>query len=384
MIPYGHQEIIQADIDAVIDVLRSDFLTQGPQVPIFEKKISSLVGAKYVVAVNSATSALHIACLSLGLGKGDWLWTTPISFVASANCSLYCGANIDFVDIDPRTKNLCSKSLEAKLIEAKSVGKLPKIVIPVHFSGHPCDMKTIYDLGRQYGFNIIEDASHAIGSHYLGDPIGSCAYSDITIFSFHPVKIITTGEGGAALTNRIDLAEKMNLLRSHGITRDEVFMCNPNRNPWYYEQISLGFNYRMTDLQAALGVSQLDRLETYVSRRREIASYYQQRLIDMPLVLPEPSSDSAYHLYTVEINSNATQKNRTEIFMSMRAQAIGVNVHYIPIHLQPYYRNLGFRNGDFPKAEEYYAQALSLPIYPSITDAQVEKVITAINIAFKS
>lgn len=384
MIPYGRQEIIQADIDAVIDVLQSDFLTQGPQVPIFEKKIGTLVGATHVVAVNSATSALHIACLSLGLGKGDWVWTTPITFVASANCGLYCGANIDFVDIDPRTKNLCVKALEAKLIEANSVGRLPKIVIPVHFSGHPCDMKAIHDLGKQYGFNIIEDASHAIGSHYLNDPIGSCIYSDITIFSFHPVKIITTGEGGAALTNRSDLAKKMHLLRSHGITRDESLMCKPNVNPWYYEQLTIGFNYRMTDLQAALGISQLARLETYVNRRQQIASHYQERLIDTPLILPEPSTDSACHLYTVEINSSATKKNRDEIFKSMRSQAIGVNVHYIPVHLHPYYTSMGFKNGDFPKAEQYYSRALSLPIYPLLTDTEIEKVIDAINVAFKS
>lgn len=384
MIPYGHQDVTQADIDAVVEVLRSDFLTQGPQTPLFEEKIRSRVGAGYVVALNSATSALHVACLSLGLGEGDWLWTSPITFVASANCGLYCGAQVDFVDIDPKTNNLCPIALENKLIDAKSLGRLPKILVPVHFAGRPCDMRAIHQLSQKYGFYIIEDASHAIGSHYLGKPVGSCGYSDITIFSFHPVKIITTGEGGAALTNCPNLAEKMNTLRSHGITRDRAIMNNPaEEGVWYYEQIALGFNYRMTDLQAALGSSQIERLEIYIRRRQEIARYYQEHLIDLPLILPEMCSDSAYHLYVVSVDPVKTNKTRAEIFNSMRSLNIGVNVHYIPVHLQPYYSNLGFKHGDFPVAEEYYARAMSIPIFAAMTDSQLETVVDAMQVAFE-
>jgi UDP-4-amino-4,6-dideoxy-N-acetyl-beta-L-altrosamine transaminase len=384
MIPYGHQDITRADIDAVVEVLNSDFLTQGPQVPIFEKKIGTWVDASHVIAVNSATSALHIACLALGLGEGDLLWTSPITFVASANCGLFCGAQVDFVDIDPRTNNLCPVALENKLIKAKSLGRLPKILVPVHFAGRPCDMRAIRKLGEKYGFYIIEDASHAIGSHYLGGPIGSCRYSDITIFSFHPVKIITTGEGGAALTNCPNLAEKMANLRSHGITRDRALMKKQvEEGPWYYEQIALGFNYRMTDLQAALGSSQIDRLEMYIRRRQEIASYYQKHLIDLPLILPDRCDDSAYHLFVVCVDTTKTKKTRAEIFNAMRAQDIGVNVHYIPVHLHPYYSNLGFKKGSFPVAEEYYARAMSIPIYPAMTNRQLETVVDAMHIAFQ-
>lgn len=384
MIQYGHQDVTRADIDAVVQVLYSDLLTQGPQVPIFEKKIGTCVGANHVIAVNSATSALHIACLALGLGGGDFLWTSPITFVASSNCGLFCGAQVDFVDIDPKTNNLCPIALENKLIEAKSLGRLPKIIVPVHFAGRPCDMRAIRQLSEEYGFYIIEDASHAIGSHYLGKPVGSCNYSDITIFSFHPVKIITTGEGGAALTNCPNLAEKMNILRSHGITRDRALMNNPaEEGAWYYEQIALGFNYRMTDLQAALGSSQIERLEIYIRRRQEIAKYYQDHLIDLPLILPQMCVDSAYHLYVVCVDPVKTNKTRAEIFNSMRALDIGVNVHYIPVHLQPYYSNLGFKRGDFPVAEEYYARAISIPIFPSMTDSQIETVVDAIQFAFE-
>jgi UDP-4-amino-4,6-dideoxy-N-acetyl-beta-L-altrosamine transaminase len=377
MIPYGRQDITQADIDAVVAVLRSDYLTQGPAVPAFETTVARQAGARHAVAVNSATSALHIACLALGLGPGDWLWTSPVTFVASANCALYCGARVDFVDIDPRTYNLCPKALAVKLEHAAREGRLPKIVVPVHLCGQPCDMAAIRALGDRYGFKIIEDASHAIGGRYRGEPIGNCRYSDITVFSFHPVKIITTAEGGMALTNDAGLARKLALLRSHGITRDAAEMTHTPDGPWYYQQIALGFNYRMTDLQAALGLSQLERLTEYVARRHDIASEYDQAFSTLPLKTPWQHSDaySAYHLYVIRLDLQRMHKAHRDVFCALRDADLGVNLHYIPVHLQPVYRDMGFAKGAFPEAEQYYAEAISLPMYPGLTDSQQAKVI---------
>lgn len=386
MIPYGRQEITQADIDAVVEVLRSDFLTQGPMVPRFEKAVADYCGAQHAVAVNSATSALHIACLALGLGPGDRLWTSPITFVASANCGLYCGAEVDFVDIDPRTYNLCPKALERKLVEAEQQGRLPKIVVPVHLCGQPCDMQAIHALSQRFGFRIIEDASHAIGGRYRGEPIGNGRYSDITIFSFHPVKIITTAEGGMALTNDAELAERMALLRSHGITRNPAQMTHAPDGPWYYQQIDLGFNYRMTELQAALGVSQMERLDDYVSRRHALARRYDEQLADLPVTLPwqHPDSYSGLHLYVIRLKLDQIDRTHGQVFEALREQGIGVNLHYIPVHTQPYYQSMGFKAGDFPEAERYYAEAISLPMYPTMTTAQQDQVITALSKALRA
>lgn len=380
MIRYGQQDINQADIDAVIAVLKSVNLTQGPNIPKFEQAISSRVGAKRAVAVNSATSALHIACLALDLGPGDWLWTTPNSFVASANCALYCGAKIDFVDIDPRTYNLCPVKLEEKLVQAETQGQLPKVVVPVHFSGQPCEMEAIHALSQKYGFRIIEDASHAVGGKYKGEPIGNCRYSDITVFSFHPVKIITTAEGGMALTNDDAIATRMDLLRSHGITRDETLMTKSMEGPWYYQQVTLGYNYRMTDMQAALGASQAARLEEFVIKRHQIAARYNSLLADLPLTLPwqGPDSYSAYHLYVVRLQPRATRISHREVFEGLRARDIMVNLHYIPIHTQPYYESMGFKVGDFPEAEAYYREAISIPMHPSLTESEQDEVVQSL------
>ncbi|WP_201590283.1 UDP-4-amino-4,6-dideoxy-N-acetyl-beta-L-altrosamine transaminase [Psychrobacter pulmonis] len=378
MIPYGRQDINQSDIDAVIDVLRSDFLTQGSQVPAFEQSVREACNANYAVAVNSATSALHIACLALGLKEGDWIWTTPNTFVASANCGLYCGAQVDFVDIDPRTYNLCTVALEKKLVAAKKAGKLPKVVIPVHFSGQPCDMQAIHALSQRYNFKIIEDASHAIGARYQGEPIGNSRYSDITVFSFHPVKIITTGEGGMALTNDKELSDKMLLLRSHGITRDEHLMTRPLDGPWYYEQVAVGLNYRMTDIQAALGVSQMQRLSSFVARRHELAKRYHKLLQDLPITLPWQRADSysGMHLYVIRLNLLEITLSRLDVFNLLKKSGIGVNVHYIPVHTQPYYKDkFGFKEGDFPHTEQYYREAISLPMYPTLTHQDQDYVI---------
>lgn len=381
MIPYGRQEITQADIDAVVSVLKSDFLTQGPQVPRFEQAVATHVGAKHALAVNSATSALHLACLTLRLGKGDWLWTSPITFVASANCGLYCGAQVDFVDIDPRTYNLCPKALAAKLQNAEKEGRLPKVVVAVHLCGQPCDMQAISALSQRYGFHLIEDASHAIGGKYQGEFIGSGSYSDITVFSFHPVKIITTAEGGIAVTNSDELANKMALLRSHGITREPAQMTHETDGPWYYQQVDLGFNYRMTELQAALGLSQLERLDQYVARRHELAIRYDQSLVNLPLITPWQHKDSysGLHLYVVRLEIEKLAISHRKVFESLRQQNIGVNLHYIPVHMQPYYQNMGFANGDFPEAERYYTEAISLPLYPTICEKQQDNIIRVLS-----
>lgn len=372
MIRYGQQDITQDDIDAVIRVLKSTNLTQGPNIPAFEQAVLAHAGARHAIAVNSATSALHIACLALDLGPGDWLWTTPNTFVASANCALYCGARVDFVDIDPRTYNLCPQALEEKLVEAEKAGRLPKIVVPVHLAGQPCDMAAIHALGRKYGFRIIEDASHAIGGRYKGEPIGNCRYSDITVFSFHPVKIITTAEGGMALTNDDGLATRLGLLRSHGITRDPELMTQGMDGPWYYQQVALGYNYRMTDIQAALGVSQISRLTDYVTRRHEIAARYDRLMADMPLTLPwqHPDGYSAWHLYVIRLQLDKIRATHLEVFDALRAREIMVNLHYIPVHTQPHYRKMGFNPGDFPQAEQYYREAISIPMHPALTDAE--------------
>lgn len=377
MIPYGRQDITAADIEAVVAVLRSDYLTQGPVVPAFEASVARHVSAKHAIAVNSATSALHIACVALGLGHGDWLWTTPITFVASANCGLYCGAQVDFVDIDPRTYNLCPVSLEAKLIEAQKSGRLPKVLVAVHLCGQPCDMAAIHVLGKKYGFKIIEDASHCIGGKYKHEFIGNCRYSDITIFSFHPVKIITTAEGGMALTNSDQLAEAMTLLRSHGITRNPDQMTHAPDGSWYYQQISLGYNYRMTELQAALGLSQMARLDVYVARRHELAKRYNELLEGLPVTLPwqHPNSYSGMHLYVIRLQLEKVRKTHRDVFESLREQGIGVNLHYIPIYRHPFYRKMGFKECDFVEAERYYAEAISLPMFQTLTIEQQDQVI---------
>lgn len=377
MIPYGKQDINQADIDAVLEVLKSDFLTQGPKVPEFEAKVAAHVSAKHALAVNSATSALHIACLALGLSKGDWLWTSPITFVASANCGLYCGASVDFVDINPRTYNLCPLKLAEKLEQAEAEDRLPKVLVAVHLSGQPCEMEAIYRLGQRYGFRIIEDASHAIGGKYQSEYIGSGRFSDITVFSFHPVKIVTTAEGGMALTNSDDLARRMNLLRSHGVTRDPALMTHEADGPWYYQQIDLGYNYRMTELQAALGISQMDRLDRFVARRHELAKRYDLLLADLPVITPwqRPDSYSGMHLYVIRLELQKLDKSHREIFEALRQNGVGVNLHYIPVHSQPYFQAMGFEMDDFPEAADYYRAAISLPMYSGLSDEQQDNVV---------
>lgn len=383
MIPYGRQDINQNDIDSVIEVLQSDFLTQGPKVPLFEQMVSSKVGVKHALAVNSATSALHVACLALNLGAGDFLWTTPITFVASANCALYCGAMVDFVDIDPKTYNLCPQKLEEKLKVAEIEGRLPKIVVAVHLCGQPCDMKAINSLSKRYGFKIIEDASHAIGGKYCEEYIGNCRYSDITVFSFHPVKIITTAEGGMALTNDETLAERMNLFRSHGVTRDPLLMTHQSDGPWYYQQVELGYNYRMTELQAALGISQLERLDDFVSRRHELAKRYNVLFQSLPVITPwqHAESYSGLHLYVIRLQLDKIHKTHLQVFNDLRELGISVNLHYIPVHTQPYYQQMGFRPGDFPESEKYYTEAISLPMFQGLTDEQQDEVIKALTIS---
>lgn len=376
MIPYGRQDIRAADIDAVVEVLNSDFLTQGPAVPRFEQAMAERVGVGHAVAVNSATSALHIACLALGLGDGDLLWTSPITFVASANCGLYCGAEVDFVDIDPVSYNLDPVALEEKLRAAKETGRLPKVVVVVHLCGQSADMKAIKALSDAYGFHVIEDASHAVGGKYDGGYVGNCRYSDVAVFSFHPVKIITTGEGGMALSNDRVVAERMRLLASHGVTRDTEQMTKDPDGPWYYQQVSLGFNYRMTDLQAALGFSQLSRLDEYVSRRQYLADRYDNLLANAPVTTPVRSGDaySSFHLYVIRVAAS----RRQALFEYLRGKGVGVNVHYIPVHTQPYYETFGFKYGDFPEAERYYQQAISLPLYPGLSELDQDYVVTTL------
>lgn len=379
-IPYGRQEVTQADIDAVAAVLRSDFLTQGPEVPQFEQALARRTGTRHVLAVNSATSALHIACLALGVGPGDWVWTSPVTFVASSNCALYCGARVDFVDIDPRTYNLCPDALERKLAQAERAGTLPKVVVPVHLCGQSCDMRRIRDLSRRYGFKVVEDASHAIGGTYEREPVGDCRYSDIVVFSFHPVKIVTTAEGGAALTNSDELAARMALFRSHGITRDRAQMHQEPDGPWYYEQVELGFNYRMTDIQAALGASQLHRIDDYVARRHALADRYDRLLAPLPLKLPvrDARAHSAFHLYVVRLDLERCASSQRAAFETLRARGIGVNLHYIPVYRQSYYRSMGFRCEDFPEAERYYAEAMSLPLFPLLSEEDQDYVVQSL------
>jgi len=365
MIPYAKQSINRRDIKSVAKVLKSDYLTQGPVVSDFEKAVSEYCDVKFGVAVNSATSALHIACLALDLGPGDALWTSPNSFVASANCGLYCGASIDFVDIDSRTYNMSPERLEEKLIYAEKIGRLPKIVIPVHFAGQSCDMQKIYLLSKKYGFKIIEDASHAIGGKYKNKPIGSCKYSDITVFSFHPVKIITTGEGGMLVTNNKQIFEKLLILRAHGITRNKKqFDERPYGEIWNYQQTSIGFNFRMTDFQAALGISQLKKINKMLALRHQIAARYSNQLKDNDIILPFQISDakSSFHLYPIRVPID----KRNKLYQMMLNKGIGVNIHYIPIHLQPYYKDFGFKKGDFPEAEKFFNEEISLPIFPDL------------------
>ncbi|MDR7119225.1 UDP-4-amino-4,6-dideoxy-N-acetyl-beta-L-altrosamine transaminase [Rheinheimera soli] len=382
MIPYGRQSISEEDIQAVIDTLKSDFLTQGPAVPAFEQALASYCNVPYAVAVNSATSALHIACLALDVKAGDRVWTSSISFVASANCALYCGAAVDFVDVEPDTGLMSVKALAAKLQQAAADNSLPKVLIPVHLAGHSCAMQQIYTLCQPYGIRIIEDASHAIGGSYLQHKIGSCQFSDITVFSFHPVKIITTAEGGMALTKDLTLAARMQLLRSHGITRNPEDMTEVSHGPWYYQQVELGLNYRMTDLQAALGLSQLKRLDTFVMKRLAAVAHYRSLLQNLPLDLPEecPAGQSAWHLYIIKLHD---ENRRLAVFEALRSAGIGVNVHYIPIHTQPYYQQLGFQWGDLPQAEDFYSRIISLPLYADLTAEQQQIVASALQDACK-
>ncbi len=377
MIPYGRQDISDADIQAVVDVLRSDYLTQGPVVPAFEHAVAKYCGVGYAIAVNSATSALHVSCLALGVGVGDIVWTSPITFVASANCALYCGAAVDFVDIDPQTYNMSVSALEDKLIKAEQDGKLPKVVIPVHLAGQSCDMAAISALGKKYGFKIIEDASHAIGAKYQGKPVGDCRYSSITVFSFHPVKIITTGEGGMAVTNDQQIALQLARLRSHGITRLHHEMTKESEGPWYYQQIELGFNYRMTDIQAALGLSQLQRLDEFVSKRHAIADRYANLLENSPFTQPwqMPEAYSALHLYILRVKKNGVEFSQKALFERLRSHGVLVNLHYIPVYRHPYYQSMGFDPAAYPEAEAYYSEAITIPIYPAMTEEQQDEVV---------
>lgn len=377
MIYYGHQHITEKDIQAVERVLHSDWLTQGPAIEAFEKKVANYCGAKYAVAVTNATSALHIACKAAGLGEGDVLWTSPITFTASANCGRYCGADVDFVDIDDKTYNMSVAELRHKL---EAAIKKPKVVIPVHLAGQSCDMVAIKALADEYGFKIIEDASHATGADYKNTKVGSCCYSDMTVFSFHPVKIVTTGEGGIVLTNNKELYEKLKLYRSHGITRDSDLMTQEADGPWYYQQIELGFNYRMTDMQAALGCSQMDSLDEFVARRRYLVKRYNEKLKNLPLRTPyqDEATNPSWHIYIIRVDFTKVKLSKKEIFARMRYRGIVLNLHYIPVHTQPYYQKLGFQKGDFPVSEKYYEEAITLPLYYDLTDEQQDEVIEAL------
>jgi len=385
MIPYAKQEISDEDIDSVIEVLKSDFLTQGNKVPLFEEIISKHVGAKYGLAANSATSCLYLACLSLGLSKEDILWTSPITYVASANCALYCGAEIDFVDIDPLTWNISVEILEEKLKTARKIKKIPKILVLVHLAGNPCDLKKVFDLSKEYGFSIIEDASHALGSKYSGEHIGSSIYSDISVFSFHPVKNITTGEGGMILTNNQKLSEKIHLYRSHGVTRDTKKMINKKEGLWYYEQLLLGFNFRMSEIHAALGISQMNSLNKFIAKRNELSQIYSKELKDLPLSIQRVRKEdlSAWHIFVIHLKLDELKLSRLEIYNSLRNKGIGVNVHYIPVHLQPFYRNLGFNEGDFPNSENYYDGAITIPMFSKLKKKEIKYVIQALKESIK-
>jgi len=380
MIYYGKQSISKEDIQAVEEVLHSDFLTQGPAIERFEHPVADYCGAKYAVAVCNATAALHIACLSAGLGEGDTLWTSPITFVASANCGRYCDAEVDFVDIDEKTYNVSVTALEEKLQCAREENNLPKVVIPVHLAGQSCDMARIKELSRKYGFTIIEDASHAVGADYLDTKVGSCAFSDMAVFSFHPVKIITTGEGGMVLTNNRELYEKLMLYRSHGITRDPAKMTHISDGSWYYQQIALGCNYRMTDIQAALGASQMMRLDAFGERRRALAARYDALLQDLPLVTPYVmgGADPSWHIYVVRMAFDQISKTKQQIFEEMKEQGVVLNLHYIPVHRQPYYEKLGFRQGDFPQSEKYYDEAFTLPLYYDLTNDEQDHIVESL------
>ncbi len=380
-IPYGRQDIDQCDIEFVIETLNSDWLTQGPRISQFESAIANYCVVKHAIAVSNGTAALHLICMALGIGAGDLVWTTPNTFVASANCARFCGADIDFVDIDPKTYNLSVDALERKLKFAAETGKLPKLVIPVHFAGQSCDMEAIYSLSKKYDFHIVEDACHAIGGNYKNYKIGSCQFSDATVFSFHPVKLITTGEGGMVVTNNDELNLKLRTLLTHGITREPTLMNEEPHGPWYYQQITLGYNYRITDIQSALGISQLRKLNGYVNRRHELAKNYDSKLQELPLIIPYQANYnySAYHLYVIRLKLNAINKTRLSVFNELREAGIGVNVHYIPVHLQPYYRQLGFKKGDFPEAEKYYEEAITLPLFPTLTEKQQDYIINQLN-----
>lgn len=384
MMPYGRQDINESDIQAVIEVLKSDYLTQGPVVPAFEHSVASYCNVKHAVAVNSATSALHISCLALGVSKGDIVWTSPITFVASANCALYCGADVDFVDIDPATYNISIIALEEKLINAEKVGRLPKVVIPVHLAGQCCEMDKIFELGKKYGFSIIEDASHAIGGKYKNEAIGGCQYSDITVFSFHPVKIITTGEGGMCLTNDPQLAIQLNRYKSHGIVRQASEMTHAPDGPWYYQQIGLGYNYRMTDIQAALGLSQMNRLDEFVASRHAIAERYNDLLQEEWLELPfqHPDTYSGLHLYIIRVKKNKQGITHRQLFEKLRNAGILVNLHYIPVYRHPYYEVLGYDKNEFPNAESYYSEAISIPMYATLSKVDQQFVVDAIKKPF--
>jgi UDP-4-amino-4,6-dideoxy-N-acetyl-beta-L-altrosamine transaminase len=379
MIPYGRQNISEEDIQSVVEVLRSDFLTQGPIGTKFEKAVANYCGVKHGIAVNSATSALHLACLALEVGPGDIVWTSAITFVASANCALYCGAKVDFIDIDPITYNISVDYLEEKLIEANKNNCLPKVVIPVHLCGQSCDMEKIHVLSQTYGFKIIEDASHAIGGKYKRKPIGNCKYSDITVFSFHPVKIITTGEGGMLMTNKASINQQVQRLRSHGITRDPEELTHAPDGPWYYQQLELGFNYRMTDILATLGLNQLKRLDQFVKERHAIVNSYQKLFADFSIILPDqdPNCYSAFHLYVVRIPKSETE-DRKMVFERLRASGILVNLHYIPVYHHPYYQKFGYQKKNFPQAEKYYSEAISLPIYPGLTEEQIKMIVDTV------